>query len=313
MAGLKTIKTKIVAMKKSQTVTKAMEAVSAAKMRKSQQTALGGRAYARAAASVLARVSGSREMQNHPLTRSSGEAPQKVLYIVITSDKGLAGALNSAVLRKVQSDIAEGQNKSSNFEARIIAVGRKANDFFAARGFAVETFHPNTNQISSSTIEEIVHEAARRFTEGEVDAVKIAYQNFISTFEQNPTLHTIFPLSLEDLERVVEGILPTKGAFSMQHTPAVSASSRTTSYTIEPSESQVLENTLPLLASIMVYHALLESQASEHSARMVAMKSASDKAEERQGELTLEFNKARQASITREVSEITGGMEAMAA
>lgn len=300
MAGLKTIKTKIRSIEKTQTVTKAMEAVSASKMRKAQQKALAGRAYARAAVSILSRVSGSRELQNHPLVQVRTD--KKTLYIVITSDKGLAGALNSAVLRKVQSDIVG--------EASIIAVGRKVNDFFLTRGFAVESYHPNTDILIPEFVAALVDEVATAFSTGAVDVVKIAYQNFVSTFEQRPTLRVIFPLSLDELQKVVGDIVPARGAFA--ENPRGDAS-RITSYSVEPDdETEVLNAILPRLASIFVYHALLESQASEHSARMVSMKSASDKAGEMEHDLTLQFNKARQAAITREVSEITGGMEAMA-
>ena len=280
-----------------------MEAVSATKMRKAQLRALAGRAYARAATAILSRISGSRELANHSLTQA--RKVNRALYVVITSDKGLAGALNSAVLRAAFADInASGLSKDS---VSIIAVGRKANDFFTARGFTVEDFRPNTGQISSALVQEIVNEVAFRFQSDMVDEVKIAYQNFRSTFEQLPILRTIFPLSLEELQKVVHDILPARGVFSEIKnglSPSV--------YTIEPSEEEVLGAVLPRLAGIFVYHALLESQASEHSARMVAMKSASDKAEEMESALTLKFNKARQAAITREVSEITGGIEAMA-
>ena len=297
MAGLKTIKTKIRSVGKSRQVTKAMEAVSAVKMRKAQARALGGRAYARAATAILARLSGSQELAMHPLT--TVRHSKKSLYIVITSDKGLAGALNSAVLRAVYADM-QGSNAS------VIAVGRKANDFFAARGFVIEAFHPSTDEIDSKNIRAIVDEAAKRFAEGAVDIVKVCYQNFISTFEQRPTLRTLFPLSLRELEAVVHGIVPARGMFA-EATSEVHPST----YTFEPDEAEVLNAILPRLAGIFMYHALLESQASEHSARMVAMKSASDKAEEMGGELTLQFNKARQAAITREVSEIISGMETL--
>jgi F-type H+-transporting ATPase subunit gamma len=306
MAGLKAIKLKIRSVEKTRKVTKAMEAVSAAKMRKAQHKALAGRAYARAAVSVLARVSGARELQNHPLARGANllRGEGTTLYIVITSDKGLAGALNSAVLRAVWSDIrAHGEGS-----ARVIAVGRKANDFFTTRQVPIEAYHPNTDQISSELIRELVDAAAQRFTLGEVDAVKIAYQNFISTFEQRPTIRTIFPLTLGELSQVVGDIVPARGAFAEA---TITEGTAPATYTIEPSAEEVLTSIVPRLASIFVYHALLETQASEHSARMVAMKSASDKAKELTHELTIDFNKARQASITREVSEITGGMEAM--
>ena len=304
MAGLKQIKTKIRSVEKTQKVTKAMEAVSAAKMRKAQMRALAGRAYARAAVAILSRVSGLREMASHLLMQK--RELEKVLYIVITSDKGLAGALNSAVLRATLADIvSSGLPKDA---ISIVAVGRKANDFFSVRGFDVEAFHPNTDEISSVLIHEIVSEAAFRFQSGTVDEVKIAYQNFRSTFEQLPILRVIFPLSLAELQKVVGDIIPAKGAFSHPHNGVTVPKT----YVVEPSQTKVLDAILPKLAGIFVYHALLETQASEHSARMVAMKSASDKAEEMRHALTLGFNKARQAAITREVSEITGGMEAMA-
>ncbi|MDO8518398.1 MAG: ATP synthase F1 subunit gamma [bacterium] len=328
MAGLKTIKTKIRSIEKTQTVTKAMEAVSASKMRKAQQKALAGRAYARAAVSILSRVSGSRELANHPLVRgaerlfseaspllpAAGEnnfSASRALYIVITSDKGLAGALNSAVLRKVHADSmfsGLAQEKVS-----IIAVGRKANDFFVARGFAVESYHPNTDVLTPEFVAQLVDEAASAFNTGAVDVVKIAYQNFVSTFEQRPTLRTIFPLSLDELQQVVSDIVPARGVFAPIPPSGRDLDQKVSTYSLEPSEVEVLDAILPRLASIFVYHALLEAQASEHSARMVSMKSASDKAGEMEHDLTLQFNKARQAAITREVSEITGGMEAMAA
>ncbi len=300
MAALKNIKLKIKSVEKTAKVTKAMEAVSAAKMRKAQAKALAGRAYARAAASILARVSGARELKNHPLTEPRDV--KNALYIVITSDKGLAGALNSAVLRAVSIDI-----KESGSSGAVIAVGRKANDFFVARRIPVEVYHPNTGEISSDLLQEVVDAAAQRFASESVDVVKIAYQNFVSTFEQRPTIRTVFPLSLGELSAVVEDILPVRGQYAAANT----SKEQPITYTIEPSEEEVLNMILPKLAGIFVYHALLETQASEHSARMVAMKSASDKARDLTKGLTIVFNKARQAAITREVSEITGGMEAM--
>jgi F-type H+-transporting ATPase subunit gamma len=304
MAGLKEIKSKIRSTARTRTVTKAMEAVSAAKMRKSQNKALGGRAYARAASAILARVSGTQELSSHPLAQA--REVKKSLYIVITSDKGLAGALNSGVLRAAARDIAErglGEQTVS-----IIAVGRKAQDYFYKRGYHIEAYHPNTDDISAEVIDRVVGEAASRFAAGQCDDVRIVYQNFVSTFEQRPTLRTVFPLSLNELQKVVDDILPVRGQFAE---PAASTASQISNYTVEPSEQDVMGAIIPKLAGIFVYHALLESQASEHSARMVAMKGASDKAGEMQHSLQLKFNKARQAAITREVSEIIGGMEAL--
>jgi F-type H+-transporting ATPase subunit gamma len=304
MASLKAIKTKIRSIDKTRKVTKAMEAVSAAKMRKAQDRAFSGRSYAKAAVAVLTRLSGGA------LTRSvfmASRDVKKMLYIVITSDKGLAGALNSGVLKAAAADI-RARNLMPQ-DVRVIAVGRKANEFFTKRGYAVDAYYPNTDDgVNADRIETAVEDALILFRTGAVDAVAVVFQNFISTFEQRPTVRTMLPFSVEELSRIVKDIVPARGRGSevpvrLEAPP---------NYTIEPSAEEVLDTLIPKLAAIFVYHALLESQASEHSARMVSMKSASDKARDVAKELTLDFNKARQAGITREVSEIIGGIEAMA-
>jgi F-type H+-transporting ATPase subunit gamma len=310
MAALKAIKNKIRSIEKTQKVTKAMEAVSAAKMRKAQAAAVASRAYARAATSILARLSGTRQAAYMEL--AAVRPVHRALYIVITSDKGLAGALNSAVLRATSADIAK--SGLPNSAVSVIAVGRKANDYFTTRGIEVLQYYPNTDDIHNGAMEAILNTARVRFElssagEGAADTVKIAYQNFISTFEQRPTLRTIFPLSLDELQKVVSDIVPARGAFAQ----AVTEVAQPNAYSIEPSEEEVLAAIIPLLAGIFLYHALLESQASEHSARMVSMKAASDNAATLTDTLTIKFNKARQASITQEISEITGGLIAQQA
>ncbi len=192
----------------------------------------------------------------------------------------------------------------------VVAIGRKAQDFFVNRGVPVLKYHPSSDVIDAAQIDTILGKVAEQFLSAKFDAVRIVYQNFISTFEQRPTMHTIFPLQLAELRKVVEGIVPAKGAYAQANKGF--SGDAPVMYTIEPNEESVLDVILPKLASVFVYHALIESQASEHSARMVAMKSASDKAAEMTHSLTLKFNKARQAAITREVSEIIGGMEAIA-
>ena len=302
MAGLKQIQSQIRSTNKTRKVTKAMESISAAKMRKAQHRTTSARGYARAAVSVLTRVAGAGGMQNHPLAKP--RAIERALYIVVTSDKGLAGGLNSGVLRAVTAHIKE--SGVAHEHISIVAVGRKANDHFARRGFKIEAFHPHKEDVvSRELINEITNEAANRFSMGACDAVYLAYQQFVTTFEQRPTLRTVFPLSLDELAEATRD-MSVKGAASKEMTATKDV------YEVEPSEGEVLGEILPRLASIFVYHALLESQASEHSARMVAMKSASDKGAELSHSFTLKYNKARQAAITREVSEITGGMEAMA-
>jgi len=306
MASQKLIKAKIRSTDKTRKVTKAMESISAAKMRKAQVTAIAGRSYAKAAAGILARLGGTQSLARHSFVVT--REVKKALYIVITSDKGLAGSLSSAVLKATVADIAAlGLTKE---QISIIAVGRKANDFFGKRGYTVESFIENgDDKVSTLMIERIVNESAFRFSSGAVDTVRIVYQGFISTFEQKPSVRQMLPLSLLALNALVNEIVPARGKFA--NVPLVELTAPA-DYAIEPSEEAVLDSLMPRLISIFTYHALLESKASEHSARMVAMKSASDKAKEFVRDLTIKYNKARQAGITREVSEIIGGIEAMA-
>ncbi|MDB5245012.1 MAG: synthase gamma chain [Parcubacteria group bacterium] len=303
--ALKDIKAKIQATQRMNTVTRAMEAVSAVKMRKTQAAALEGRSYARAALSILARLSGSSELSNHPLAHT--RTGTKLALIVMTSDRGLAGALNSGVLRKA-FEIVSGEYES----VTIYAIGRKADEFFRRRNFTIAKAYENKHdQIELSVMEDLSSEISNGFLSGEYDEVKAVYTNFKSTFEQVPSVRGLLPLTLESVSELVREIQPVRGKFSegaAASTPSLESPVR---YTIEPEAGPVLDVLLPRLVAISLYHMLLESKASEHSARMVAMKNASDKSKEVARDLTRVYNKVRQAAITREVSEIVSGREAL--
>ncbi len=304
--SLKDIKGKIKSVDRTRKVTKAMETVSAVKMRKSQLRAMSGRPYARAALSLLKRLSVSLESVKHPLTAK--RAVRRAAYIVVTSDKGLCGVLNSAVLRGADRELlALGLPHES---VDLYAFGRKAADFFERRGYKLANRFENiSDDVPLDELDAVTRAVTASFAKGDVDQVQIIYTNFKSTFEQFSVSGTILPLSLETVQAIVDDILPDKGAFAERRSEEPSPASF---YTIEPSPETVLEKLLPRLAGVLLYHALLESKASEHSARMVAMKNASDKSRDLSKSLTRTYNKARQAMITREVSEIVGGIEAMA-
>jgi F-type H+-transporting ATPase subunit gamma len=309
MASLKNIKLKILSYKKTGTVTHAMEAVSAVKMRKGQERALSGRSYAAAALTVLERLSVTAVIARHPLMlhlHAGRQGARKTAIIVVTSDKGLAGALNSGVIRRTEQELRERGLAKGNVE--ILAFGRRGADYFKARGYTVSAEQTN---VSDNISEEEVIEITRALIERkDIGAVLVCYQNFISTFEQHPTIRQIVPIRPEMMKQLVAGIRPARGKYAPAlGTPEPSA--KVAAYTIEPDADAVLSVLLPKLLNIAVFHALLEAKASEHSARMVAMKSATDKAKEMAGLLTRKFNKVRQAAITREVSEITSGIEAM--
>jgi F-type H+-transporting ATPase subunit gamma len=297
MANLKAVKAKIISSRKMGTVTRAMEAVSAVKMRKSQERALNARSYAAAALSVLERLSATADAAKHPLMQTR---EGKTAVIVITSDKGLAGALNSGVIRAAERELQNrGLNKSN---VDVYAYGRRGGEYFRSRGYTTTVATNVSDDIPETDVMDLTQNVVSKYA-----VVFVVYQNFLSTFEQAPTVRQIVPISADVLSKMVSGIRPVKGKYAPQtkqdDAPAV--------YTIEPDADSVLSVLLPRLLNIAVFHALLENKASEHSARMVAMKSATDKAKEMAHNMTRLFNKVRQAAITREVSEITSGIEAM--
>ena len=300
--ALKQVKNKIISTKKTGQVTKAMESVSAVKMRKSQERAFAGRPYAHAALRILSQLAGSQDGLNHPLAKS--RAGDKRLLVIVTSDKGLAGSVNSAVLKKVEEALATAD--VSSYEA--ICVGRKAVDFCKRNN--VPVIHEYTNvrdDVVIDDVTDITKAALEGFASGDYNHVHVIYQNFLSTFEQEPTKRQLLPLDPAEVHYIMRGIKPKTGEFS----DFVAEPTEKTVYTVEPNPEQVLDTLIPQLVEIIIYHALLESKASEHSARMVAMKNATDKSKEVVKALTIEYNKARQAAITAEVSEITAGVEAM--
>lgn len=298
--ALKQIKNKIISTLKTGKVTKAMESVSAVKMRKSQQKAFVGRPYVHSAMRILQKLSESNEVVSHPLAQKRTQG--KDLVVIVTSDKGLAGSVNSAVLKKAEGVFAEPG------ETDTICIGKKATEFALRQ--KKEVLGSYTNMHDDVVLEDVYAMTAlvmEKFATGDYKRVFVLYQNFISTFEQEPTQRQILPLDPGEIYFIMQGIKPRHGKFSEENDVVDSK----ILYTIEPSAEEVLDTLIPQLVQIMLYHALIENKASEHSARMVAMKNATDKSKEMAKSLTLVFNKARQAAITAEVSEITGGIEAM--
>lgn len=284
-----------------------MEAVSAVKMRKSQERALAGRPYAVAALNVLKRVGGSFDASSHPLV--AVREVKRIALVVVTSDKGLAGNLNSAVLKAVHDEIGRRGIPEQMYE--FICLGRKGYEHFAKRGFNVIHHALNiSDAVEHKDLEEISAILSTRFTKGDYDLCLIVFTSFVSTFEHSAVVRTLLPLNPSEIETTVRDITPKRGRYAQEDESRepISASLR---YEVEPNVETVLNELLPYLLSINVYHALLEAKASEHSSRMVAMKNASDKARDMSKDLTREFNKERQTLITREVSEIVGGIEAM--
>ena len=305
--SLKSVKSKIKSIDKTRQVTRAMEAVSAVKMRKSQAGAIKVRPYALSALKILRSISGSIEASHHPLTKA--RPVKKTCLIIVSGDKGLAGSYGSTLLKQVYKFIDEKKLTTNN--TGIIAVGKKAHEHFKKRDWEIISHYEKwSDQIDFTKVEPLALEVKSLFENGKYDEVFVIYTNFISTIEQRVYARQLLPVTFLGVEAVVQGITPEKGKYAQTkkdldiHTPV-------REYNFEPSTEEVLHKLIPVLFNVQIYHSVLESNASEHSARMIAMKNASDNAKEISRGLKLHFNKVRQAAITREVSEIVAGMESM--
>jgi F-type H+-transporting ATPase subunit gamma len=291
MASTRDIRRRIKSVKNTAQITKAMQMVASAKMRKAQMAALAGRPYATLMNSVLAAVSTGAADLTHPLMEV--RTVKKRALIIISTDKGLCGGLNTNLLRE-----AIKFDKATTVH---ISAGRKASQFVARtkRELAAEfTYKDNPAFVEARAISKFAQEL---FLTGKVDAVDVLYTNFVSTLVQKPEVRQLLPIGdIQALESDVHG-----------HGAGTALQQSTTEYLFEPSGAGVLGALLPHYLNFQVYQFLLEAKASEHSARMVAMKNATDNAKQIIKDLTLEYNKLRQANITRELLEITSAAMAM--
>ncbi len=291
MPSTRDIRRRIKSVKNTAQITKAMQMVAASKMRKAQQAALSGRPYVVLMNSVLGQVSAQAGDFSHPLIEK--RTIKKRALIVISSDKGLAGALNSNLLREVA--------KTDPNTTVYIAAGRKGAQFLSRtkRNLAGEFTYKDAPQFSEARA--ISKFAQDLFLKGDVDQVDIAFTNYINTLTQKPETRTLMPIGEI---KALDADLQSDNADSKLSTSSVE-------YLFEPSASSVLGALLPHYLNYQVYQVLLEAKASEHSARMVAMKNATDNAKQLIKDLTLDYNKIRQASITKELLEITSAAMSM--
>lgn len=274
-------------------------------MRRSQEVALTSRPYAYAALEFLANLSRITPDVMPPLLQ---ERPiEKTAVVVMASDKGLTGSFNSAVFRALEKHLAVEPPSADTF----IAVGQKAVSFLSRRGEEVRASFTKFGDIT--TVEE-AHPLASILMEGYVkkewDRVLVFYTNFRSAMQQDVVVRELFPVTFEKLKETAEEIIPQRGKYAEEGYGALfreDAQLKEKEYIIEPSPYQVLAELVPHLIVMQVYHIVLEANASEHATRRMAMKNASDNATDIVETLTLEYNKSRQAGITRELIEITSG------
>lgn len=291
MPSTREIRRRINSAKNISKITRAMEMVAAARMRRAQTAVTSGRPYSEKLADVIQnlaeRIQGTEE--THPLLRR--RPVKKVTVILISSDKGLAGALNTNIIRRASRFML---NEINGVPAEIVAVGRKGRDFMARYGRPlIAEFINISDRPSIRDTYPIARVAVDEFTSGRTDAVYIAYTEFVNTLIQRPTIFQLLPVQVEDVGQQGSGKV------------------NKIEYIYEPGPQEVLAQILPRYVEVRIYQALLEHQASEQSARMVAMRNATDNAKELISEFTLAYNKLRQANITKEIIEISSGAAAL--
>jgi F-type H+-transporting ATPase subunit gamma len=261
-----------------------MEMVSAAKLNRAENNAKAFGPYMNKIQEVVASIANGSSDVSHPMLES--RPVKRTGYLVITSDRGLAGAFNSSVLRAAYQTIQK--RHKSNDEFVIIAIGKMGRDFFKKRGMnVISEITGIGDETSFASIKDIASNAVNMYADESFDELYMYYNHFVSAIQQDVTEKKLLPLT------------------------DISSNNKLTSYEFEPNQEEILEVLLPQYAESLIYGALLDSKASEHAARMTAMKNATDNAKELINGLTLTYNRARQAAITQEITEIVGGAAAL--
>lgn len=294
MASSREIRRRIKGVKNTQQITKAMKMVAAARLRRAQEKANASKPYALKIKEVLSNVAANAQNVTHPLLEVR-EQVKKVAYFVISADKGLAGSYNSNLIKEAVRHIG---TKPSDAIA-VVGIGRKINDYLRRRDYPVDNQYSGFSERPDyQDAVTVANEMTKKFTSGEYDEIYIVYTKFFSAMRQEPTAQKVLPLETPPAQEAHES---ARASFTRD----------LRDYTFEPSAEETLRALIPKYLEITVYTAMMQSAASELGARMTAMGSATDNAKELISELTLNYNKVRQAGITREISEIVGGAEAL--
>ena len=283
MASLKAIRKRIGSIRNTQQITKAMKMVSAAKLRRAQEAVVGARPYAEKMSALLQNLSSRVSTEAHPLLQSREE--RRVDLILLTADRGLCGGYNANMIRAAEKFM---RSNAAQKQVNLILVGRKGVDYFRRRKVeAAERM--NLGPAPQGLAAELAKKVIDRFLREEADATYLLYSRFRSALSQVPTIERLLPVAPE----------------------ATQSEGQPTEYLFEPGIQELLSSLLPKMVEVGVYHALLEAVAGEHGARMTAMDSATTNAAEIMSLLTLQMNRARQASITKELLEVVSTAEAL--
>lgn len=298
MPGARDIKARIKGVKSTGKITRAMEMISAVKMRKAAQSVQAIRPYAEAALHVLGQLEHAMGRESHPLLIERPIARE--LYVVITSNRGLCGAFNAQIMKRLRQALEEDRGR----EAVFITIGKKGENALRRMGGNIIASFPDVlaapDAVSMRPITRIIME---EFVTARVDRVVMIYTDYVSVMVQDVKLRALLPVRLKDSERALNEI--------PRDTERALAKNEQAEYIIEPSPENVLTTMIPKLIEMELYHALLESNASQESARMLAMRNATDAAKEMAEDYTLMYNQLRQQKITQEIAELSAGMAAV--
>jgi len=300
MPSLKNIRTRIATVKSTQKITRAMKLVAAARLRRAQDAILGARPYANALQDAIAEVALRAGAESHPLLDQRPVA--RIGLVTLTSDRGLAGGFNANVFRAVQRFTTEKSEGPSPTPVTLYVLGRKGRDFFRRRRTAIaREIAGVAGDTAEARAQELALTVLQAFETSEVDAVYLVYNQFKSAIQQKVVVEPILPLALAAVSTRASAVAAAGAA----------AAGGPTDFVYEPGKHELLDALLPLYLQSQIYRALLESIASEFGARMTAMDSATNNAKEVIARLTLQYNRARQAAITKELMEIVSGAEAL--
>lgn len=321
MESPQNLKKRLKSVKNINQITKAMELVSATKMRKSQQIALASRPYAFAALELLANVSVLENLSKLKIPLFKNRKVKKTLFVLVSSDKGLAGAFNNSVFKKFEQHMQRDKEKYADEEKFFVAVGEKSFVYLSKKGLnIVKKFVQAGDYTTPEQVKPLADFIVNGYLEKKWDRVVIFSTHFRSALRQEPHVRRILPIDFDRIKETVQEIIPERGKFAdlmkeykISFIPEKNSSARIglKEYLIEPSPEKVLEKLTKHLFFMQIYHLILEANASEHSARRLAMKTASDNAEDLVSALNLQYNKSRQSAITKEIAEITAGAEAL--
>ncbi|MGB7957356.1 MAG: ATP synthase F1 subunit gamma [Minisyncoccia bacterium] len=309
MASTQNLKRRIKSVTNIGTITKAMELVAATKMRRSQELAIASRPYSYGALELMGILAGLKDVPMPDIF--TPREIKKTIFIILTSDKGLAGAFNSAVIRKFETHVREQKINLLGDQYAFVAIGQKAKTYLERRKLnIIAQFTRVGDYTRVEEVMPIVKFLSQGYTEKNFDEATIFFTKFESALRQDAVVRNLFPVTYETIRHSIEATIPKTGRYSNYTIRESFFDEKNRDYIIEPSSIDVLRELAPKLLETRLYHIILEANASEHSARRMAMKNASENASELSETLNLDYNKSRQAAITNQIIEVTSGAAA---